>query len=257
MARPFKPTAWLAAASMLASASAAAQTVKLQPENKATNAPGSYAGVKPGGEQLPAIAAKPGATPAAVTWPGFQMQPDGSSRVFLQTTAPVATQTQNSGKQVIVDLGACTIAGDTNALPLDTRFFNSPVTRITLRREKGRLRLVLSLRKPVTPSVTTERASSGFHFVYVDFPAGRYGGQSVVGAPPPMPDEPQSSRPAAQREPPSHLAGEVRARGKVDTSMDRELPPGMGEVKADGKAGSSTDKGKAGGKVEGSAGFKL
>ena len=39
------------------------------------------------GEEPPPIpGTKPGSTPPAITWPGFQMQPDGSSRVFVQMT---------------------------------------------------------------------------------------------------------------------------------------------------------------------------
>lgn len=225
---------------------------------------GEYAGVKPGGEQLPAIPATPGARPAAITWPGFQMRPDGSSRVFLQTTVPLTTQTENTGDQVIVELGAAQIAGQTNALPLDTRFFNTPVTKIHLKRVKGRVQLVLTMRAPATPTVTSERAASGFHFLYIDFPAGSYTATPLGPDAPPAPDEPPAAKPkaqpkkASQRNAPSHL-----------DDLDNELPPGMGKVKKPkkAKAGASAGgqvraggagKGAAtGGNVEGKAGFSL
>jgi len=256
MTRLLKSAAWLASGLVVMVAgplSAQDADILADPMDgeveSGANAMGSYAGVKAGGEQLPAIPATPGATPAAITWPGFQMQPDGGSRVFLQATTSIATQAHSDGKTFTLDLGNALIAGDTNALPLDTRFFNTPVTRIVLERVKGRLSLVLQLRAPVTPTVTTERVASGFHFIYVDFPPGSY----IEGSTPTA----AARKPPPQREPPSHLAGEIKAGGKVDTSMDAELPPGMGKTKASGKVEGKAGAGKASGKVEGKAGFSL
>src|SRR5688572_6840603 len=89
---------------------------------EAGNAPGAYAGVKLGGEQAPPGPRRPG-TGVAVTWPGFQMRPDGGSCVFLQSTAPLSVQPVKGQNKWIVDLGKARVDG-TNRLPLETHYFN-------------------------------------------------------------------------------------------------------------------------------------
>lgn len=252
--------AWsLAAAGLFASHAAAAQdvnlTAKAQDEQAAIGHPrGSYMGVKPGGDEAPGIHAKPGQQPAAVTWPGFQMQRDGSSRVFLQTTVPVDPNVSAGNRKVIVDLGDAQIVGRTNRLPIYTQFFNTPVTTIELKRDRKskRTKLVITLRADVQPRVSSEVAQSGFNFVYFDFPAGQYV-STATAAPPPPPQADGSvlnqPPPSPSTEAPTHLEGEVNAQGRVQTPsaaasarMDAELPPGMGKTKAKAKAGFSVGK---------------
>src|SRR5690349_12361780 len=133
--------AWsLAAAGLFASHDAAAQdinlTAKAQEESGARHPRGTYMGVKPGGDEAPGIGARPGQQPAAVTWPGFQMRPDGSSRVFIQTTVPVDPNIAAGGNRVVVDLGDAQIVGKANRLPFYTQFFNTPVTSVELVRNR-------------------------------------------------------------------------------------------------------------------------
>jgi hypothetical protein len=109
--------------------------------------------------------------------------------------------------------------------------------------------LVLSLRAAVEPRVSGERAPSGFHFIYLDFPAGDYLGKPLppLAANPNAPGDPQP-------EAPTHLEGNVggsasasasgRANASADASMDAELPPGQGKAKAKGKAKAGFTIGK-------------
>ncbi|MFI5309225.1 MAG: AMIN domain-containing protein, partial [Polyangiales bacterium] len=200
------------------------------------HARGSYAGVKPGGDAPPGnTVAKPGDKPAEITWPGFQMMPDGSSRVFLQTTVPLDTQASMLPNKVVIDLGNVRIVG-TNRFALYTKFFNTPVTRVEIKQAHKRTTLELALRAPAQPRISTERAKSGYFFVYVDFPPGDYlpkGTAPEARLPPPAPGgEPPSSLPPPPPAPPR------RASASADTSMDAELPPGVAKPKA--KAKSST-----------------
>jgi hypothetical protein len=258
--------AWsLAAAGLFASHSAAAQdinlTAKAGQEASARHPRGTYMGVKPGGNEAPGLNVKPGQTPATVTWPGFQMQADGSSRVFLQTTVPVDPNVTAGGNRVVVDLGDAQIVGPrANRLPFYTQYFNTPVTSVELVRErkgKGKSKrtlLVIKLRADVQPRVSSEVAPSGFNFVYFDFPAGQYLANAppsmAAGAPPPQADASVLNQPPpAPSDPPTHLDGEINTQGAVSTPssaasarMNAELPPGMGKTKSKAKAGFSVGR---------------
>jgi hypothetical protein len=224
-------------------------------EKRGEHPRGYYCGVKPGGDQAPAIGAKAGTTPPEITWPGFQMMPDGRSRVFVQITTQVDVSAALVGGNVVVDLGDVKIAGRNNRRPLITKFFNTPVTEVAVKREKKRTTLILSMRAPVEPRVSHERAQSGFHFVYIDFPPGSYqpnDAQVAAAANAPV-DLPEAAKPeqAAVRAAPTHLEGNAAASGHAsasasaaaDASLNAELPPGMGKTKATGKA-------KAGGQLK-------
>jgi hypothetical protein len=204
------------------------------------NPPGSYEGVKPGGSEPPPVpGATPNTTPAQITWPGFQMRPDGSSRVFIQSTSPLTHAISQQGKLLFIDLGEAKVSGETNQFALYTRFFNTPVVRAQLKPGK-RVVLELELRATVQPSISSERAPSGFHFLYIDFPPGQYLGAvantsaagDVAPAGPAAPAAPThlDDAPPAPPEP-------GKASVKVDTSMDGELPPGQGKAKGKAKAG--------------------
>ena len=116
--------------------------------------------------------------------------------------------------------------------------------------------LVISLRADVQPAVSTERAQSGFNFVYIDFPAGNYLTEQPQGiaAPTPAKQTDGAALDAAEQNP-SHLDGQVGGSGasaapksavqaRASTAMDAELPPGMGKPKAKPKAKASVS-GKA------------
>ena len=259
--RPWSKLAWsLAAAGLFASHIAAAQdinlTAKAANDPSAEHARGSYMGVKPGGDEAPGIHAKAGQMPAAVTWPGFQMQPDGSSRVFIQTTVPVDPGINAGNRKVIVDLGDAKIVGHTNRLPLYTQYFNTPVTSVELKRDRKskRTQLVITLRADVSPRVSSEVAHSGFNFVYFDFPAGQYLDAATAAASPVTAPAAAAQTTSVLNQPPpapTHLDGDVNAHGSVQTpssrasaQMNAELPPGMSTPKGSTKATGKVSFGK-------------
>jgi hypothetical protein len=196
---------WCCAAVSLALAAgpARAQELSLGPQgNGGPPAPESvhkgYAGVKPGGDQVPTTLVKPGTTPATITWPGFQTRPDGSSRVFLQSTAQLSTHAaMTSDKTLTIDLGDVRIAARTNRYPLFTNFFNTPVTRVELKRAGKRTLLEVTLRAAVQPSISSEQARSGFYFVYIDFPPGQYVAAPAADRGPPPPAKVDTIDPSA------------------------------------------------------------
>lgn len=130
----------------------------------------------PGSDTIPDdIAAAPGGS-ALVTWPGFQMMPSGGSRVFVQTSVEVTPELKRDGQsdnwQIV--LAHVALPPGNARRPLDTHFFNTPVTSIrTLARGQGVV-VLLAMRAKLKPIVRTERAQSGYFFTYVEFPAGSF-----------------------------------------------------------------------------------
>jgi hypothetical protein len=142
------------------------------------HASGTYAGVVPGSaNQAPAAAHTERAAKGAptITWPGFQMRPDGSSRVFIQSTAPLEPKvlTAENGK-LELQLPNARVAEKTNRLPLDTRFFNTPITKVSVNAARSGAVVQLDLRSPVTPQISSEPGAAGYFFTYIELPKGEY-----------------------------------------------------------------------------------
>ena len=235
-----------------------AQEVRLGPPSAddatGEHAAGVYTGVKPGGNEAPAVPVKAGVTPATVTWPGFQMRPDGSSRVFLQTSVSVTTAGSLHQRFFIVELGDAPIAGDTNRYPLLTQHFTTPVTRVELKRANRRTTLILTLRADVQPQVSSEQAQSGFFFLYVDFPPGNYtavnpdpsasAARPTDGAALDMAPPAPSTAPSPPSPPAPEASAGANASAQVSAGTDSELPPGIAKPKAKARAKAKTS-GKA------------
>jgi hypothetical protein len=96
---------------------------------------GEYGGVKPG--VLPrADHGKRPRRPAAkgtLTWIGFEAK-DGGADVFLQSVAAFEVSQHLEGTTLIVDLGGLDKLGQNTWRDVDTRFFETPLARITARR---------------------------------------------------------------------------------------------------------------------------
>lgn len=165
----------LLGATTAAALAAAGVGVAQQAEVAPTREVGQYAGVTPGAGTPPRAGAVARARPAKLlTWPGFQAQPGGASRFFLQVSAPVETQVRTSAGRVEVVLKNVRGHLRNTFRPLDTRFFQTPVRRAKVERRRNDLVLVFDLRAEATPTVTSAPGEAGFHFVYVDFPAGQW-----------------------------------------------------------------------------------
>jgi hypothetical protein len=107
--------------------------------------------------------------------------------------------------------------------PLDTRYFNTPVTRCYLeRRGRHDVAFVLDLRADVVPTVTTERGPDGYTFFYVSFPSGSYLPPELAAPPP----EVSTGTPPSAPPPEGGLAARVQDDPSLHT-MDNERPPGM------------------------------
>lgn len=137
---------------------------------KGAHAP-DYAGTGPEGGLAPGLPSRKG---TMLSWPGFQMMPDGSSRVFLQMSEAVPHAVTREGNTLVVTLKGAKILHRNHGRPLLTQFFNTPVTRVKVKRVRRALRVEISLRADVTPQVRAVTGADGLHYVYVEFAAGDY-----------------------------------------------------------------------------------
>jgi hypothetical protein len=182
---------------------------------------GTYAGVVPGASATPAVPVAKTETKPMITWPGFQMRPDGTSRVFIQSTTALSPQPSAAGPKFSVHLPGAKIAGNTNKLPLETRFFNTPVSRVNIEQQRDGVTLVLDLRAEVSPVVSSERGPTGYYFLYIDLPKGTFvktpaPAQTAADAQPVPDHAKEASKPSAS----GSVQTQGSAHGKVvaDTS---------------------------------------
>ena len=133
----------------------------------------AYAGVTPGSETSDNLPPKAEEIPEGahmLTWPGFMMRKEGGSRFFVQTSRPVEITTHESEGRFELVLRSTRVHLKNNFRPLETEFFDTPVTRATIqRRGKKDLVMVLEMRAQATPTVTQEKGKDGFNYVFVDF----------------------------------------------------------------------------------------
>lgn len=160
---------------LLSSALVVAATAVAQDGSSSGGSSSGYAGVSPGSANAPPRAPDPGGEgPLLMTWPGFQARPDGASRFFLQTTGTVQVEQKNEEGRFVLVLKGCRLHLRNNRRPLETRYFNTPVSSARIERRGRDLAFVMSLRAPVTPMVSTQSGAGGYNFVLLEFPAGNY-----------------------------------------------------------------------------------
>ena len=210
-------------------------TVRAEPST-AGHRLGAYAGVKPGSASVPPVPAPKSETRPVITWPGFQMRPDGTSRVFIQSTTALTSMPVASPAKFSLHLPGAKVSGNTNRLPLETRFFNTPVARVNIEEKRDGVTLVLDLRGDVEPVVSSERGPAGFYFLYIDLPKGQYvkTAPALAEAPPPPPSTTERAKTLEDSsEVKAEVKTEANARGNVESTGGGAKVKGS----ASGKAG--------------------
>ncbi|MCP3101764.1 AMIN domain-containing protein [Myxococcus sp. K15C18031901] len=81
-----------------------------------------------------------------MTLVGFQQQ-QGSSRVFIRTNEPARYTVSEQGNAVVLELENSRIDLSNNTRPLDTSYFNSPVTRVDADADGRNVRVTVQLRQ--------------------------------------------------------------------------------------------------------------
>ena len=135
---------------------------------------GYYRGVVPGQSHIPPRARRLAKTRRNyVVWPGFEMLDGGGSRVFIQSTRPVTYTREDAPGRIVIVLRNTRIHLRNNRNPLVTEHFNTPVAEAYLTRRGRDTLLVLEMKTEVTPTVR-QVSENGYHFLFIEFPAGRY-----------------------------------------------------------------------------------
>ena len=128
---------------------------------------GEYGGVEPGRKPE-----KPRKRPAkgTLSWIGFEPK-NGTSEIFFQSVAPFEVS-QHVDKGVLVVDTNLTRLGQNTWRPIDTRFFDTPIARITAKKgNKGvEIRIAFKNAKDATQAaLRTATEADGFYYAYLDF----------------------------------------------------------------------------------------
>jgi hypothetical protein len=135
----------------------------------------SYHGTVPGaGNTLPRIEEIRTKAGNWITWPGFLMRPDGGSRIFIQTTRALDYKRDRKGKRITLYFNDASVYLSNNRNPLVTIHFNTPVRRAYLKHRMKTAELVMELKVDAEASIKQFADGDGYHYLFVDFPAGQY-----------------------------------------------------------------------------------
>jgi hypothetical protein len=136
--------------------------------------------------------------PAAGAVPGFETLADGSSRLFIELTKPVAYETRTAKGTVTYVLKGTRVVRRNNTNALVTVHFNTPVTSARLVPHGHDLWFVVALRADVQPTVSMDAGKDGGAVMHIELPRGQY----LPGAS----SAPADSSSAAPSDPPAKAA---------------------------------------------------
>jgi hypothetical protein len=108
------------------------------------------------------------------TLPGFELLPEGGSRLFVQLTANVQVAEKPVAGGITYVLKGAHILKRNNENALVTVHFNTPVSRARLLPAGGDLHFVVDLRQNVKPTWKLVPAKDGATVLQIDFPGGDY-----------------------------------------------------------------------------------
>ena len=142
---------------------------------------GEYTGVSPGKAPPEAVKGAPRrAVPkGALSWVGFSAK-DGGAEVFLQAATKFEVTQEMDGTTLVVKLAGLSRQVTNTRRPIDTRFFDNPLARITAlpgkrtKKSKGRgvdVRIVFKNPKAARPgTLRTTTEADGLYYAYLSFP---------------------------------------------------------------------------------------
>lgn len=136
---------------------------------------GDYGGVRPG-----RAAAGDGSRRSkqprkgTLSWIGFEAK-DGSAEVFLQSVASFEMTQRVENSTLIVNLTGVSQLGQNTWRHIDTRFFDSPISRIVAKRGRGAgLEIRIEFKTKSAAREATARTSTepdGMYYAYLSFAA--------------------------------------------------------------------------------------
>jgi hypothetical protein len=148
---------------------------------------GEYTGVSPGKpppESAPASAPRRAVGKGALSWVGFAAK-DGGAEVFFQSATKFEVIQEVEGTTLVVKLAGLTRQVTNTRRPIDTRFFDNPLARITAqpgkrssKRSKSKARGIdvrIVFKNPKEAAAGTLRMATeadGLFYAYLSFPEG-------------------------------------------------------------------------------------
>jgi hypothetical protein len=96
----------------------------------ATHNEGDYGGVVPGTKHAPP---KPAKVKGMLSWIGFEHK-EGGAEVFLQSIAPFEVAQHVENGVLVVNLSGLNRLGQNTWRPIDARYFETPIARISARK---------------------------------------------------------------------------------------------------------------------------
>ena len=141
---------------------------------------GAYGGVQPGVKRAKVYKdRRPVRNRAArkkvLRWVGFQSKGSGS-RIFVQLTGDVEYSQRVTGPRLIVSLAGARLGGRNARRALDTRFFDTAVSRAVAKRVRRAVELHITFKNPADAreaSASLEKNDTdGFTYLFLDFGAG-------------------------------------------------------------------------------------
>jgi hypothetical protein len=154
-------------------------------------------------EAAKAPRARIGGSGPVATLPGFEMMPDGGSRLFVELTRTVAVEEKKAAGTITYVLKGAHIDKRNNANALVTVHFNTPVTRARLVPSGRDLHFVIDLRQNAVPTWKLAPAKDGASILQIDFAKGDFlpaGGEPLVT---PLPAAQPTTPASTTRPPPS------------------------------------------------------
>ena len=150
------------------------------------NAEGDYSGVTPGVDQAKRNRPKPPTSKGSLSWLGFASK-NGGAEVFFQSAAAFEIDQRVDGGVLSVRLLGLTKQVHNTRRPIDTRFFDNPLARITAKVVKGKtpgIDVRITFKNAKDAKVGTMRMATeadGLFYLYLSFPEGAE--QNVVATP--------------------------------------------------------------------------
>jgi hypothetical protein len=104
------------------------------------------------------------------TYPGFAVQPDGTSKIWLSINKKVPVEVRRAAGRVVFVLRQVQVGVRNNTNPLVTTHFQTAVSSARLVREKDGAQLVVELREKVEPTHRVTGAAGGTMLLEITVP---------------------------------------------------------------------------------------
>jgi hypothetical protein len=152
---------------------ASAATPAFADDPKGPNAEGEYGGVEPGKPKKadPNKKARKPPPKGTLSWIGFEAK-EGGAQIFLQSPAPFEVSQRVDNGALIVTLTGVTRVSPNTARPIDTRFFETTLSRISAKRKGKAIEVRVAFKNAKDAgqgSVKTATEADGMFYTYLSF----------------------------------------------------------------------------------------